>query len=1000
MKKALLTLFCLAAMVAAGTGLKAQEVTIVLNPGWNWISFPTTDTLDISEALGSFTPMVGDMIKSKWGYSSYMGNGRWRGYISEFYPGNGYMYKSNRQAPVILTIGHPLPQLSVTTAEPTDITAVSAVVGFNIAIGEGNHVFACGVCWGTEPNPNIDGSTLVGYAAANSQNFLLDGLTSSTTYYVRAYMVTDYGLAYGGEQSFTTESGIPTGAINGLFSVSEHNQVYFSQGNLQYQASTNTWRFAVNQWDFIGEGNANASSTYDGWIDLFCYGTSGYNHGAVCYQPWSTSMNNNDYWAYGDNAFNLLDLSGEADWGYNPISNGGNTEGLWRTMTIDEWYYILLYRSTTSGIRFVAANVNGFDGWILLPDNWESSWFVLNNANDMGASYENNVISMVEWNAVFESHGAVFLPKAGWKLGQSEFNLERGTYWSSSSRYQEGLAFSVSFGGCLDCNKWRCDANSIRLVQFAQAPSFNINATISQEGYGTINGTGIYEVDQTCTLAAVPNEGCVFLNWKENGDVVPAENPYTFVVRYDRNLEATFYETSTYPLTYSYNENDHTATLTGRVEGVELTGDLVIPETVIHNGESYSVTIIGDNAFSGCSNLTSVEFPYSLVSIGGGAFWGCGALASIEFPNSIVSIGSEAFRDCSGLTEIVIPSSVTSMVGINPFGGCSNLAQITVESGNAYYDSRDDSHAIIETATNKLVSGSLTTVIPNTVVSIGQNAFWSIPVSSINIPASVNHLAPYAVAGISSMIVLAEVPPTLDWCAFCDQDKSIPVYVPCGSLDAYQNAEGWNDFANFIEMCSDHAYVDLGLPSGLLWATCNIGADAPEDYGFYFAWGETQPKDNYDWNTYQYCNGSSSTLTKYCNKSNYGYNGFTDNLTTLLPEDDAATANWGSDWRMPTKEEFQELYNNTTVTWTTQNGVNGRLFTASNGNSLFLPAAGCRYDGSLNDVGSYGYYWSSSLDTDYPRDAWYFDFGWDYYGMFSGYRSFGQSVRPVRSGQN
>ena len=196
-----------------------------------------------------------------------------------------------------------------------------------------------------------------------------------------------------------------------------------------------------------------------------------------------------------------------------------------------------------------------------------------------------------------------------------------------------------------------------------------------------------------------------------------------------------------------------------------------------------------------------------------------------------------------------------------------------------------------------------------------------------------------------------------------------------------------------------YAYVDLGLPSGLLWATCNVGATTPEGYGDYFAWGETQPKDTYNWSTYQYCNGSNNTLTKYCNDPDYGYNGFTDNLTTLLPEDDAATANWGDGWRMPTKEEWEELKNNTTVTWTTQNGVNGRLFTASNGNSLFLPAAGYRYISSLCHA-NYGYYWSSSLYTDGPYVAWilYFDSGG--YSMYLSTRYCGQSVRPVRSGQN
>ncbi len=209
---------------------------------------------------------------------------------------------------------------------------------------------------------------------------------------------------------------------------------------------------------------------------------------------------------------------------------------------------------------------------------------------------------------------------------------------------------------------------------------------------------------------------------------------------------------------------------------------------------------------------------------------------------------------------------------------------------------------------------------------------------------------------------------------------------------------------SFTTTNDEYAYVDLGLPSGLLWATCNVGADSPEDYGDYFAWGETQPKDTYNWSTYQYSNGGHYIyeedfaeyypyLTKYCNDDYYGYNGFTDDLTTLLPEDDAATANWGSGWRMPTKEECQELYQNTTVTWTTQNGVNGRLFTASNGNSLFLPAAGYRGSSYLYDAGSSGHYWSSSLDTGYPDCARGLGFSsGDIYGYS---RSYGFSVRPV-----
>ncbi len=209
--------------------------------------------------------------------------------------------------------------------------------------------------------------------------------------------------------------------------------------------------------------------------------------------------------------------------------------------------------------------------------------------------------------------------------------------------------------------------------------------------------------------------------------------------------------------------------------------------------------------------------------------------------------------------------------------------------------------------------------------------------------------------------------------------------------------ERWDE-----EPPSSDDWVDLGLPSGLLWATRNVGATSPEDYGDYFAWGETTTKSLYLWSTYIYCNGEIEEedydhLTKYCNNSSYGYNGFTDNLTILQPGDDAATANYGG--RTPTKEEWQELINNTTAQWTMRNGVNGRLFTSSNGNSLFLPVAGYRWDSSLNFAGSRGFYWSSSLDTDDPSRAWNFVFISAFQGVNGGNRDDGRSVRAVRYAQ-
>ena len=186
-----------------------------------------------------------------------------------------------------------------------------------------------------------------------------------------------------------------------------------------------------------------------------------------------------------------------------------------------------------------------------------------------------------------------------------------------------------------------------------------------------------------------------------------------------------------------------------------------------------------------------------------------------------------------------------------------------------------------------------------------------------------------------------------------------------------------------------HGYVDLGLPSGTLWATCNIGSDTPEGYGDYFAWGETSAKEKYRWETYKYYDGSN--LTKYTDS---------DYLVILTPSDDAATANWGVGWRMPTKEEMSELYNNCTHEKTTQNGVKGRLFTGPNGNSIFLPATGYRIYINLNDAGSSGNYWSSSLDTDDTERSWYLFFPKGYSVVTDFYRYLGMSVRAVCQSQN
>ena len=222
---------------------------------------------------------------------------------------------------------------------------------------------------------------------------------------------------------------------------------------------------------------------------------------------------------------------------------------------------------------------------------------------------------------------------------------------------------------------------------------------------------------------------------------------------------------------------------------------------------------------------------------------------------------------------------------------------------------------------------------------------------------------------------------------YAKQEKTITVSEGQEHMLEYTLAKN-TQLSGLIE---GHEYVDLGL--SVKWATCNIGASKPEEYGDYFAWGETKPKSVYDWSTYKWCRGGKESQTKYSISSNYGT---VDNKKNLELSDDAARANWGGSWRMPTKEEQDELRNECTWTWTTQNGINGYKVTSkNNGCSIFLPAAGYRYGNLLYDADSYGNYWSSSLGMSDSSCAYDLYFDWNAMDWYNDYRCVGLSVRPV-----
>ena len=288
----------------------------------------------------------------------------------------------------------------------------------------------------------------------------------------------------------------------------------------------------------------------------------------------------------------------------------------------------------------------------------------------------------------------------------------------------------------------------------------------------------------------------------------------------------------------------------------EYSGNVIIPSSVVYNGNTYSVTSIGNETFFNCS-LTSVTIPNSVTSIGSSAFEGCSGLTSVTIPNSVTSIGGDAFDWCSGLTSVTIPNSVTS-IGDYAFSGCSGLTSIVVETGNAKYDSRDNCNAIIETSSNALIAGCQNTIIPNSVTSIGKYAFDGCSgLTSVTIPnsvTSIGNLAFYLCSGLTSVTIPNSVTEISDdafyYCrsltsvtipnsvtyigrdafygcyeltdVYCQAEKlrnnkwsgeglytnpyafsfpqAMTLHVPAASIEAYKAIEPWNDFMSIVAL--------------------------------------------------------------------------------------------------------------------------------------------------------------------------------------------------------
>ena len=570
----------------------------------------------------------------------------------------------------------------------------------------------------------------------------------------------------------------------------------------------------------------------------------------------------------------------------------------------------------------------------------------------------------------------------------------------------EGIEISTSNTLILPIN-----SNTEITAVFQNIPNYSV--TVVSSGNGTVSSSSSsVQEGGSVTLTATPNSGYVFKNWTLNGNVVSTQNPYTATVTANSVYVANFEKTYTISVssggggtavaskssvqeggsvTLTATPNEGYSFVNWTVEGVEVSTQNPYTATVTANSvyvanfkvaEKYRIKDLGTGYYLNAGNYTAHT---------DGPVGGVNLVAYAESDDQIFTFrqsGSNyTLRTKSGYNIVCQSWNVDALTS-------AGTALTFVYNGNGtYYIMNGSDYFKVEE-----VDG---VYYPYCDAPSSMKATWILEQVGEDVPYTISVLSGEggtATASKSSVqgggsVTLTATPSS--GCKFKNWTLNGNVVSTQNPYTATVTANSVY-VANFVLPTNNgHAYVDLGL--SVKWATCNVGATTPEEYGDYFAWGETETKDTYNWSTYKYCNVDkySLTITKYCTDSEYGT---VDNKTTLELSDDAAYVNWGGSWRMPTKAEQDELRdtNNCTWIWTTQNGVNGYKVTSKkNGNTIFLPATDIRDDSDPAKVGGFGYYRSSSLNT--YSDEGSFSLNFDSSSVHWGglFRYYGVSVRPV-----
>ena len=800
----------------------------------------------------------------------------------------------------------------------------------------------------------------------SSYSVKIDNLTANTTYYVRYLAVNSYS-------SMTSKK---TSKFKTLIKSDPGEQFepeYVDLGLSVKWATCNVGADSPEDYgDYFAWGEVEPKETYNWSTYKYCNGTN------------KTLTKYCGHSSYGNNGFTdgktILDLEDDAatvNWG-----------GAWRMPTDAE-----------------------------LTELREKCKWTWTSQNDVNG-----------YKVVGPNGNSIFLPAAGYKDGESLLITRSfGNYWSSSlyPDYSD-LAYSVYFYSdvVVRYGSNRDHGRSVRPVwgggtdDSTTKNKYTITVSANSSSYGTVSGGGMYEEGTQVTLTATPKVGYKFTEWHDGN----TDNPRVITVTQDESYTAVFVE-KTMSEGYEYVDlglSVKWATCNVGATTPEDYGDYFAwGEVTTKNSYDWStykycegsdVTLIkyctessyGKDGFVDNKIMLDPTDDAAIVNWGGE--WRMPTKAEQDELRDkctwtwiTTENGVSGYRVTSNVLGYTDRSIFLPAAGSKSGSTCENVGTFGSYWSNLL-GSYDEQDYIVRSATSISFSSSYKDADGVRDRSSGRSVRPVYGERKYIISVFVNNASYGNVMGATSakkgtQVTLTAIPKLgykfKEWNDGNTDNPRVITVTQDESYTAYFEKESTEN--------ARHEYVDLGLPSGLKWATCNVGATTPEEYGDYFAWGETQPKENYHWTTYLHCNGTSKTITKYCNNSSFGNNGFTDNKIILDPEDDAATVNWGGLWRMPTYDEFDELKTKCTWIWATQSGVNGYKVTGLNGNSIFLPAAGTFTSGASVNVGKVGDYWTSSLyrgDVSTGANRIYFYLEGVYWYQMSD-RYVGRSVRPV-----